>query len=99
EATRRLTKSRRPDVAVMASGDEHLLTCYVVGSDGSLVSLAAVIPDLVVALDEAVAASDLERARRLNDQIYPLARAIYADAPGGLVAARLKACLAMLGRI
>jgi len=99
EATRRLSKAQRPDVAVMASGDEHLLTCFSVGSDGSLVSLAAVIPDLIVALERAVAAADLGEARRLNDRIYPLARAIYADAPGGLVSARLKACLVMLGRI
>jgi 4-hydroxy-tetrahydrodipicolinate synthase len=99
EATRRLSKSIRPDVAVMASGDEHLFTCFSVGSDGSLVSLAAVTPDLVVALDRAVSAGDLQLARQLNEQIYPLARAIYADAPGGLVSARLKACLVMLGRI
>jgi 4-hydroxy-tetrahydrodipicolinate synthase len=99
EATRRLSKAKRPDVAVMASGDEHLMTCFAIGSDGSLVSLAAVIPELVVALDRAVAAGDLARARSLNEKIYPLARAIYADAPHGLVSARLKACLVMLGRI
>jgi 4-hydroxy-tetrahydrodipicolinate synthase len=99
EATRRLTKAKRPDVAVMASGDEHLLTCFTVGSDGSLVSLAAVIPELIVALEKAVARADLVEARALNDRIYPLARAVYAEAPGGLVSARLKACLVMLGRI
>ncbi len=99
EATRRFTKSVSPEVAVMASGDEHLLTCFTVGSDGSLVSLAAVIPELIVALERAVRAGDLQLARKLNDLIYPLARAIYADEPGGLVSVRLKACLVMLGRI
>lgn len=99
EATRRFTKSVRPEVAVMASGDEHLLTCFTIGSDGSLVSLAAVIPDHIVALERAVSTGNLQLAREINDQIYPLARAIYADAPGGLVSARLKACLVMLGHI
>jgi 4-hydroxy-tetrahydrodipicolinate synthase len=99
ERTRRLTRRLRPDVAVMASGDEHLLACFAIGSDGSLVSLAAVIPELIVALDAAVRAGDLAQARRLNDKIYPLAQAVYADAPAGLVGARLKVCLALLGRI
>ena len=99
EATLRLAKSIRPEVAVMASGDEHLMTCFTVGSEGSLVSLAAVIPELIVALDAAVAKADLKQARAINDKIYPLARAVYAAAPGGLVSARLKACLVMLGRI
>lgn len=38
EATRRLVEAEAPHVAVMASGDEHLLSCYVLGSEGSLVS-------------------------------------------------------------
>ncbi len=99
ESTRRLAKRLRPEIAVMASGDEHLFTCFCVGSDGSVVSLAAVVPDLIVALDHAVAAGDMAAARALNDRIYPLALAIYAATPAGLVAARLKACLVMLGRI
>ena len=41
EANRRLIKEAAPHVAVMGSGDEHLLTSYVVGSEGSLVSWAS----------------------------------------------------------
>jgi 4-hydroxy-tetrahydrodipicolinate synthase len=99
EAARRLTKSIRPEVGVMASGDEHLMTCFALGSEGSLVSLAALVPELIVGLDRAVRAGDRAAALAMHDRIYPLGRAIYAAAPGGLVAARLKACLAMLGRI
>jgi len=88
-----------PQVAMMASGDEHLLTCFSVGSDGSLVSLAAVVPELVIALDAAIRAKDLEAARALNDRLYPLAKAIYGTAPGGWATARLKACLKILGRL
>jgi 4-hydroxy-tetrahydrodipicolinate synthase len=99
DAVRRLTKSFRPDVAVMASGDEHLFTCFVLGSEGSLVSLAAVVPELIVALDKAVTDGDLAGARLLHDRIYPLAKAIYGTAPGSLATARLKACLKLMGRL
>ena len=35
EANRRLVQRVAPHVAVMASGDEHLLTCMAIGSEGS----------------------------------------------------------------
>ncbi len=99
DEVRRITRAVRPDVAVMASGDEHLLPCFVLGSEGSLVSLAAVIPELIVALAEAVKGRDLDAARALHDRIYPLAKAVYGTAPGSLATARLKACLKLLGRL
>lgn len=99
EAHWRLVRKVAPGVAMMASGDEHLLTCYTVGSDGSLVSLAAVVPELVIALADAVGRKDLDAARAINDRIYPLAKAIYGTAPGGYATARLKTCLKLLGRI
>ena len=98
EAHRLLIQRVAPHVAMMASGDEHLFTCMAVGSDGSLVSLAAIVPELVIALEAAVQRKDLEEARRLNARIYPLAKAIYGTAPGGYANARLKACLKLLGR-
>jgi 4-hydroxy-tetrahydrodipicolinate synthase len=99
EANRRLVRRVAPHVAVMASGDEHLLTCMTIGSEGSLVSLAVLVPDLIVALDRAVACSDLGTARSLNDRIYPLATAIYGTAPGAHATARLKTCLKLLGKL
>ncbi|RYF72204.1 MAG: dihydrodipicolinate synthase family protein [Comamonadaceae bacterium] len=99
EAHLRLVKQVAPHVAMMASGDEHLFTCFLVGSEGSLVSLAAVTPELVIALEQAVKRKDLDEARRINDRIYPLAKAIYGTAPGGYATARLKTCLKLLGRI
>ena len=68
-------------------------------SDGSLVSLAAVVPELVIALADAVERKDLDAARALNERLYPLAKAIYGTAPGGYATARLKTCLKLLGRI
>jgi 4-hydroxy-tetrahydrodipicolinate synthase len=99
DALRRQVRARRPDVAVMASGDEHLLACYAHGSDGSLVSLADIVPGLIVALDAAMRAGDLGAARGLHEIIEPLAEAIYGAAPPGRATARIKWCLAALGRI
>ena len=72
-----MTRRLRPDVAVCASGDEHLLACMVHGSDGSLVSLADIMPDEIIALDAAVRANDLLAARALHEMLEPLAEAIY----------------------
>jgi 4-hydroxy-tetrahydrodipicolinate synthase len=99
DALWRQAKALRPDVAVMASGDEHLLACYAHGSDGSIVSLADIIPDRIVALDAAVRRSDLGAARALHSAIEPLADAIYGAPPGGRATARIKFCLAELGHI
>jgi len=99
EANRRLVKEIAPEVAVMASGDEHLLSCFVLGSDGSLVSLAVIVPETIVALDRAVRRGDLAAARAAHEVIYPLARTIYGTAHAGNPTARLKACLKLLGRL
>ncbi len=99
EANRRLVKRVAPSVAVMASGDEHLLTSFVLGSEGSIVSLAIVVPEIIVALDEAVRRGDLEAARQAHEVIYPLAKAIYGTPPANYANARLKTCLKLLGRL
>ncbi|MET0219754.1 MAG: dihydrodipicolinate synthase family protein [Tardiphaga sp.] len=95
----RLIRTHRPDFAVLGSGDEHLLTSYMIGSHGSQVSLAAVVPELVVSLWTAAEAGDWMQARAVHDKLYPLAVAVYRDAPGGRATARLKACLKLCGRI
>jgi 4-hydroxy-tetrahydrodipicolinate synthase len=98
EANRRLVKSLAPHVAVMASGDEHLFSCFAIGTEGSVVSLAAVVPSLIVALYRAVKRQDLAEAQRLHAHVYPLAKAIYGTAPGARANARLKGCLHLLGK-
>ena len=99
ESNRRLVKAVAPHVAVMASGDEHLFTSYVVGSEGSLVSLAVVIPETIVRLDRAVRAGDLAAAQAAHEVIYPLAKAVYGAPPGSHATARLKTCLKLLGKL
>lgn len=99
EENRRALKAARPDCVVLGSGDEHLLAHYLIGTEGSQVSLAAITPELNVALWEATQAGDWVAARALHDRIYPLATAIYRQTPKGLATARLKACLEILGRL
>ncbi|SFU46201.1 4-hydroxy-tetrahydrodipicolinate synthase [Methylobacterium sp. 174MFSha1.1] len=99
EANLRLLTSLRADFKVLGSGDEHLLTSYIIGSTGSQVSLAAVVPDLVVALWNAADAGDWGAARQCHEALYPLAVAIYRDAPGGRATARIKHALHHLGAI
>jgi 4-hydroxy-tetrahydrodipicolinate synthase len=99
DALRRISKAKRPDVAFCASGDEHLLACMAHGSDGSLVSLADILPDEIVALDAAMRAGDLGRARALHEQLEPLAEVVYGAPPAGRATARLKFCLAEMGVI
>ncbi|WP_247298333.1 MULTISPECIES: dihydrodipicolinate synthase family protein [unclassified Bradyrhizobium] len=99
EQNLRLIRKLRPEFVVLGSGDEHLLTSYLVGSAGSQVSLACVVSELVVSLWAAGEARDWERARAAHEKLYPLAVAIYRDAPGGRATVRLKACLKLLGRL
>ncbi len=99
EENLRLLKGIRADFIVLGSGDEHLLTSYMIGSAGSQVSLAAVVPELVVALWEASQRQEWAEAMRIHHMIYPLSVAIYREAPGGRAATRLKACLMLMGKL
>ncbi|WP_158746611.1 dihydrodipicolinate synthase family protein [Acidisphaera sp. L21] len=98
DVNRRLVAQAAPHVEMMASGDEHLLPCFAIGSDGSLVSLAVLLPEEIVALDRAIQRGDMATARAMHARIQPLANAIYGTAPGGLATVRLKACMELLGR-
>ena len=99
EENRRAVRALRPDIAVLSSGDEHLLTCYLVGSEGSQVSLAAVVPEAIASLWRAASRGDWVGARQWHDLIYPLAVGIYREPPTSHATARLKACLHIMGLI
>jgi 4-hydroxy-tetrahydrodipicolinate synthase len=86
-------------VSVMASGDEHLMACYQLGTDGSQVSLAAIVPERVIELYDAAKAKDWDRTLAAHETIYPLAVDIYRRAPNHLATARLKAMLKLMGKI
>lgn len=98
ERTRALVARTAPHVAVLASADEGLYPGFAVGSEGSMVSLAVIAGDEIVALARAVAADDHDTARRLHARLQPLAGAIYHRSPPGRATARLKAAMVLLGR-
>jgi 4-hydroxy-tetrahydrodipicolinate synthase len=97
DANRRLLRQVAPHVECMASGDEHLLACFAIGSTGSMVSLAAIMPAEIVALFRAVERGDLAAARAIHERVQPLAGAIYGTPPYGHATARLKLCMELLG--
>ena len=81
DRNRQLVREVAPHVAVMASGDEHLLSCFALGSEGSLVSLAVLMPAEIVALDRAVARGGHAAAPARPARRPPLPPARSAPAP------------------
>lgn len=85
-------------VNVLTTHSSWLLSSLVLGCNGLLSGSGSVIADLQVALWQAVQQNDLARARALNDRIFPIAQAFYAD-PFVDMHNRMKEALVILGRI
>jgi len=94
---RTLQSLPRP-VNVLSTNSAWLMSSLTMGCNGLLSGAGSVIADLQVALFEAVQANDLARARRLNDQIYPIAQCFYT-VPFGDMHNRMKEALVLLGRM
>src|SRR5262249_278910 len=94
----RLLQARARPVNVLSTHSSWLYSSLVLGCTGLLSGAASVLADLQAALYQAVKANDLSRARQLNDRIYPLAQAFYAD-PFVDMHNRMKEALVLLGRI
>jgi len=94
----RLLQSLSPPVSVLSTHSSWLLSSLVLGCKGLLSGSGSVIADLQVALWQAVNANDLARARQLNERIYPVSQAFYAD-PFVDMHNRMKEALVILGRI
>src|SRR5438128_9791321 len=75
----RVLQSLPRPVNVLTTHSAWLLSSLVLGCNGLLSGSGSVIPGLQAQLFQAVKANDLAEARRLNDRIYPMARAFYAD--------------------
>jgi len=65
--------------AVLQGFDELVLPSLALGAAGAVVSLAALVPDMLAGIRAAFLAGDLERARSLQLALLPLARAVYAE--------------------
>ena len=85
-------------VTVLTTHSAWLLASLVLGAGGLLSGAGSVVPELQVALFEAVQHHDLAAARRINDRIFPLTQAFYAP-PFLDMHNRMKECLRLLGRI
>jgi len=84
-------------VAVLSTNSAFLLSSLVLGCKGLLSGSGSVIADLQARLFHAVDGNDLAEARRLNDRIYPMAEAFYAD-PFVDMHNRMKEALVLLGK-
>jgi 4-hydroxy-tetrahydrodipicolinate synthase len=94
---RTLQNLPRP-VNVLSTHSAWLLSSLVLGCNGLLSGSGSVIPDLQAALFRAVQKKDLAAAQRINDRIWPLAQAFYAD-PWADMHNRMKEALVLLGRL
>ena len=85
-------------VSVLTTHSSWLFSSLVLGCKGLLSGSGSVIADLQVRLFRAVADNDLAGAKAMNDRIYPLARAFYAD-PFVDMHNRMKEAMVLLGRL
>jgi 4-hydroxy-tetrahydrodipicolinate synthase len=85
-------------VNVLSTQSSWLMSSLVLGCKGLLSGSGSVIADLQAKLFRAVQGNDLAEARKVNDRIYPLARAFYAS-PWADMHNRMKEALVLLGRL
>jgi 4-hydroxy-tetrahydrodipicolinate synthase len=86
------------DVDLYVANDEHLLASFALGADGAILELAAVVPEPIVELYEAVEAGDIERARAVSERLEPFVDAMY-EPPVTDSHTRLKVALELRGTI
>jgi 4-hydroxy-tetrahydrodipicolinate synthase len=98
ESQIRALQARKRPINVLSTNSAWLLSSLVLGCNGLLSGSGSVIADLQAKLYRAVKANDLAEARRLNDRIYPMARAFYAD-PFVDMHNRMKEALVLLGKL
>jgi 4-hydroxy-tetrahydrodipicolinate synthase len=98
ESQIRSLQGRKRPINVLSTNSAWLLSSLVLGCNGVLSGSGSVIADLQAKLYRAVKANDLAEARRLNDRIFPTARAFYAD-PFIDMHNRMKEALVLLGKL
>ena len=92
-------KNINQNFLVMASGDEHIYPCFKYASDGSQVSLAAIVPEKIVELITNIQSKNFDLAKNLDKKLLILAQNIYGKYPPSFATARIKYCLKVLGKI
>ena len=89
-----LLRSARKDFQVLQGFDELVLPTYALGGHGAVLSLGCLLPNLFRRLHDSYAAGDLGAAQKLQLEILPLCRVIYAEPNPG----PLKLALELAGR-
>ncbi|MGV3556330.1 MAG: 4-hydroxy-tetrahydrodipicolinate synthase [Croceibacterium sp.] len=69
-----------PDFNQLSGDDPLALAGYALGQSGCISVTANVAPRLCAEFHAAAAAGDIERARALNERLFPLHKALFADA-------------------
>lgn len=72
-------KALDKNVSMLTSFSKSLLPTLAIGADGILSGFGSVIPDLHVQLFNAIKRNDLEKAREVEDILYPLNQVIYGN--------------------
>jgi len=92
-------KNINQNFLIMASGDEHIYPCFKYASDGSQVSLAAIVPEKIVELITNIENKNFDLAQELDKKLLILAQNIYGKYPPSFATARIKYCLKVLKKI
>lgn len=96
----RALREAAPGKTLLTCHDEYLLASMVQGVDGALVGFASFVPDLIIALWNAVLANDLPEARRIQERINPLKDVVYGRGePTSDAHARMKYAMYLAGLI
>jgi 4-hydroxy-tetrahydrodipicolinate synthase len=73
----RAIRERNLDVSFLMGNDEHLLPCYALGVDGTVVELAAAFPEEIIMLYEAVQEGRMAVAQETYYALAPVLDAVY----------------------
>ncbi len=91
-------RERDLDVNYLMGNDEHLLPCYAFGVDGTVVELAAALPQEIISLYEAVQEGNMSHAQEIHERLAPFLDVVYQD-PKHDSSIRLKVALELQGRL
>jgi len=94
----RALQSLVPPVNVLTTHSSWLLSSLVLGCSGLLSGSGSVIADLQAKLFRAVRANDLEKAKAINERIWPTAEVFYSE-PWVDMHNRMKEALVLLGKL
>jgi 4-hydroxy-tetrahydrodipicolinate synthase len=85
-------------IAILPALAQYFLPYFALGADGALTGFGNIAPEWTVAMFEAVQRGDLEHARELQAQLYPVS-SLVCQPPGVYLHVRYKEAAYLAGRI